>query len=106
MTAAVSRSPRKPITNSAPLQARMLSTISESIPMQGSQPEINDHWIAGPLQNLSLFASVINRAVDHAQVGDCLSLRRDFAPNSSYDLVLEMRDNLFDPATEDAQCWE
>ena len=70
-----------------------------------SQPEINDHWIAGPLQDLSSLASAIESALAHAKVGQCVSLRQDFAANSSYDLVLEMRDNLFDPAKEDPQCW-
>ena len=71
-----------------------------------SQPEISDHWIAGTLQELSSLASVIKGAVDHAKVGDCVSMRQDFAANSPYDLILEIRDNLFDPAKEDSQCWE
>ena len=71
-----------------------------------SQPEINDHWIAGPLQDLSSLASAIKNAVGHAKVGQCVSMREGFAANSPYDLVLEMRDKLFDPAEEDPQCWK
>ncbi len=70
-----------------------------------SSPEITDHWIAGPLANLSSLALAIARAADEVQVGQRISLRAMFAPESPYDLIFERREDAFDPAEEDPLCW-
>lgn len=69
------------------------------------RPEITDHWIAGPLQSLADLATLIDQAAERAQIGDSISLRQAFAPESTYDLVIEVRHEAFDPAREDPHCW-
>ena len=70
-----------------------------------SQPEITNHWIAGPLKDLSTLASLIESVADLSPVGERVSLRRLFAAESPYDLIVEVKDDGFDPAREDPQCW-
>lgn len=69
------------------------------------EPQIIDHWIAGPLSTLRELAHVVRLKVASAAVGEAFSLRDAFAPGSPYDLVLELRDDGFDPAKEDPACW-
>ena len=70
-----------------------------------SQPEITNHWIAGPLKDLSSLASLIENVADTSPVGERVSLRRLFAAESPYDLIVEVKDDAFDPARDDPQCW-
>jgi hypothetical protein len=67
-------------------------------------PQITDHWIAGPLSALRDLALVARSRVASAAVGAAFSLRDAFAPESPYDLVLELRADGFDPAKEDPAC--
>lgn len=64
-------------------------------------PQITDHWIAGPLDKLLALASTIEETIANQAVGERISLRPLFAPNSPYDLELEMRPKDFDPVSED-----
>jgi hypothetical protein len=68
-------------------------------------PQITDHWIAGPLSTLRDLANVVRSSAATAALGAVFSLRDAFAPGSPYDLVLELRDDGFDPAKEDPGCW-
>jgi len=70
-----------------------------------SHPEITSHWIAGALRDLSTLASLIESIADRSPVGERVSLRHLFAPESPYDLIDEVQDEAFDPAREDPQCW-
>jgi hypothetical protein len=69
------------------------------------QPERTNHWIAGPLKDLSTLASSIESVADTSPVGERVSLRRLFATESPYDLIVAVKDDAFDPAREDPQCW-
>jgi hypothetical protein len=73
----------------------------------GTWPEevITDHWIAGPLQSLVKLADHIDAAIASAGVGDQISVGAKFAPSSAYDIILELRENNFDPAEADEACW-
>jgi hypothetical protein len=70
-----------------------------------SEPEITDHWIAGPRTALDALALEIERTIADLPVGDAVSLRQVFASSSAFDLVLERRAEPFDPAEEDKACW-
>ena len=70
-----------------------------------SSPEITDHWIAGPLQELQELADSVDAYLVAALAGDCICLRALFAPSSSHELVLQVRDDDFDPAAADTACW-
>jgi hypothetical protein len=70
-----------------------------------SEPEITDHWIAGPRTALGALALEIERTIPELPIGGAVSLRQVFAPSAAYDLVLERRAEPFDPAEEDKACW-
>jgi hypothetical protein len=70
-----------------------------------TEPEITDHWIAGPRTAMDSLAQLIERSILGLAVGGSASLREAFAPRSAYDLVLELRGEPFDPASEDKECW-
>jgi hypothetical protein len=70
-----------------------------------ARAEINAHWIAGSLAELANLASLIEQWLGRARVGDTISLRASYAPDSSHELMLELRDEAFDPAREDPHCW-
>lgn len=67
--------------------------------------EITAHWIAGPLEEIAALADTMDICLSSASVGDCIFLRAAFAPTAPYELVLEVRDDTFDPATADTECW-
>ncbi|HTJ64346.1 MAG TPA: hypothetical protein VL899_11095 [Alphaproteobacteria bacterium] len=69
------------------------------------EPEITDHWIAGPPQDLARLAQLIVVAINDAKLGATESLRADYAPDSPFDLAIEVREEGFDPASEDKSCW-
>jgi len=64
-------------------------------------PEITEHWIAGPLKQLMALASDIGVLVPNSVVGQKLLFRHKFSPQSSYELLLEIKDDDFSPITED-----
>jgi hypothetical protein len=68
-------------------------------------PEINDDWIAGTLDDLNRLSGLIEGRVLRAEVSDMLRFRQDYAPASSHELTLDVREDEFDPATADAACW-
>lgn len=66
-----------------------------------NEPEITEHWIAGPLESLMMLAETIDEAVIKHEIGQSFSLRQAFSPSSPYDLELEIRSENFDPVSED-----
>jgi hypothetical protein len=69
-----------------------------------TNPEITDHWIAGPLHKLCELAELIESKIEKAKIGDEIKLREAFSPTSPYELVLEVKDDSFDPALADPAC--
>ena len=67
--------------------------------------EITDHWIAVPVSEIHRLAHLIASHLDTAIVGDCIFLCAEFAPSSSYEFVLEIETDNFDPAKADIDCW-
>jgi hypothetical protein len=68
-------------------------------------PQLNGDWIAGPLSFLTDLAQEIRSRLNAAAVGQTLSLRGFFEPSESYDLLLKIEPDSFDPAEADAGCW-
>jgi hypothetical protein len=68
------------------------------------QPIINEHWIAGTLDDLSRLATLIARRVSQAKEGDTFGVRSDFAPGEPYELFLRLESDGFDPASADEAC--
>lgn len=68
------------------------------------QTEITDHWIAGPLTELLRLATFIERSVQENVIGKRIALRSSFSPMSQYELILDVRNDAFDPALADLTC--
>jgi hypothetical protein len=62
---------------------------------------MDDHAIQGPLTELERLAGLIERNVEGLQPGNEVRIREEFAPSAEYALVLELRDDSFDPASMD-----
>lgn len=60
------------------------------------------HAIRGSLADLERLARTIEARVNEAGPGQRIRIREDFATNSPYSLVLEVREDGFDPATGDS----
>ncbi|WP_421567531.1 hypothetical protein [Stenotrophomonas sp. PD6] len=62
---------------------------------------IDDHWIAGRLTDLLGLAAYIEEWIGTSKVGDGLSVRSFFSPESPYDLWLRVGRDDFDPSSLD-----
>ena len=65
------------------------------------QTEITEQWIGGPLVDLLRLATFIERSAQANVVGKCVALRSNFSPMAPYELILDVRDDAFDPASAD-----
>jgi hypothetical protein len=61
----------------------------------------DDHAIRGPLPELKRLATIIEMKLMAAQMGETIRIQDEFAANSPYALVLEIREDGFDPAEAD-----
>ena len=68
------------------------------------QTEITEQWIGGPLVDLLRLATFIERSAQANVVGKCVALRSNFSPMAPYELILDVRDDAFDPASADPTC--
>ncbi|MEP6935906.1 MAG: hypothetical protein ABI988_18530 [Nitrospirota bacterium] len=66
------------------------------------QTEITEQWIGGPLVDLLRLATLIERSAQDNVVGKCIALRGNFSPMAPYELLLDVRDDGFDPASADS----
>lgn len=62
---------------------------------------IDDHWIAGRLEDLLALAGYLDEWLVTAQPGMSLSARSFHAPSGPYDLCLYLMEPAFDPASLD-----
>jgi len=65
------------------------------------QSEITRDWIAGPLPELLGLAAWIEQCVKANVVGKRIGLRSNFSPLSPYELIMDVRDESFDPGLAD-----
>ena len=63
------------------------------------QTEITEQWIGGPLVDLLRLATLIEQSAQNNVVGKCIALRSNFSPMSPYELILDVRDDAFDPGS-------
>ncbi len=68
------------------------------------QTEITDEWIAGALPDLLNLAGLIELNVKANVVGRRIALRSSYSPLAPYDLILDVREDAFDPASADPAC--
>lgn len=74
--------------------------------MTRPEPGMDNHAIFGPLSSLNRLAEAITRSVERANPGDHARIHDDFAADAQYSLVLDVRDDGFDPASADAAVGE
>jgi hypothetical protein len=60
-----------------------------------------DHAIRGPLTDLARLAKLIEAKLATARPGSSVRIHEEFAADSPYALVLDLREDGFDPATAD-----
>ena len=69
--------------------------------MTWPEPGFDDHAIRGPLPELARLARLIESKVSLAQPKTEIRIREEFADNSPYALIIEIREDGFDPADAD-----
>lgn len=62
---------------------------------------IDGHWIAGRLNDLLALVTYIEEWVFGSRVGESLAIRSFFSPGSSYDLLVTVEVDGFDPSSLD-----
>jgi hypothetical protein len=65
--------------------------------MTWAEPGIDDHAIHGPLPKLAELALIVERRLASARPGDRITIRDEFAPNADFSIVLDIREDGFDP---------
>jgi hypothetical protein len=68
------------------------------------QPEITEQWIGGPLVDLLRLATLIEQSAQANVVGKRIALRANFSPIAPYEIILDVREDTFDPASADPTC--
>ncbi|MDB4981104.1 MAG: hypothetical protein JWM82_1856 [Myxococcales bacterium] len=63
---------------------------------------MDDHAIQGPLEELERLADLVAGKLEDLQPGNEVRIKEEFAPSADYALVLELRDDGFDPASMDS----
>ncbi len=64
---------------------------------------LDSHAIRGSLAALTHLAELVEAKLATAQAGEPISIREDYAPESRYSLVLDVRDDWFDPSSKDRE---
>ena len=61
----------------------------------------DEHAIRGPLQDLKRLATIVERKLLEAKPGETVRIHGEFEANSPFALILEVREDGFDPADAD-----
>jgi hypothetical protein len=69
--------------------------------MMWPEPGLDDHAIHGSLADLKRLANIVENRLAVVQEGDSVRIQDEFAANTPYALVLEVRKDDFDPADAD-----
>jgi hypothetical protein len=70
--------------------------------MTWDKPNITSHAIAGTLADIRRLASIVEKGLGQVQSG-LFVIREEYAPGAEYAIVLDVREDGFDPATLDPQ---
>lgn len=68
------------------------------------QAEITDQWIGAPVADFYHLASSIDQSVQPNMIGRRIALRANFSPMAPYELIVDVREDAFDPASADPAC--
>jgi hypothetical protein len=64
---------------------------------------MDSHAIRGSLPALTHLAELVEAKLASAQPGEPITIREEYAPESRYSLVLDVRDDGFDPSSKDRE---
>lgn len=62
---------------------------------------MDGHAIHGPLTDLERLATLVEEKIAKLELGQRARIREEYASTSEYTLVMELRDETFDPASAD-----
>jgi hypothetical protein len=71
--------------------------------MTWREPGIDGHAIRGSVADLTHLAELVEAKLATAQPGEPITIREEFAPESRYAVLLDVRPDGFDPATTDRE---
>lgn len=71
--------------------------------MTWRDPGFDGHAIRGSLDDLTRLAELVEAKLASIQAGETIRIREDYAPNSPFALVLDVRADGFDPASTDRE---
>jgi hypothetical protein len=69
--------------------------------MTWPEPGFDHHAIRGSMPNLKRLAAIVEAKLAVAQAGEAVCIREEFAANTPYALILDVREDDFDPAQAD-----
>jgi len=69
--------------------------------MTWPEPGFDDRAIRGPVADLARLAALIETKLATARPGSIVRIQKEFANDSPYALVLDLREDGFDPAAAD-----
>jgi hypothetical protein len=81
------------------------TSITDRIPnleiMTWPEAGFDAHAIRGPVSDLARLATLIEAKLETARPGSTVRIQEEFATDSPYALVLDLREDEFDPAAAD-----
>jgi hypothetical protein len=72
--------------------------------MTWTEAMLDGHAISGTLEDLSRLSSIIDARLASGTTGQSLRVGSEYAPNSEYDLEIQIAADGFDPAAADPCC--
>ena len=69
--------------------------------MTWSEAGFDDHSIHGSLADLAQLAELVEQAIESSSPGQIARIQDEYSPSSPYSLVLDVREDDFDPASAD-----
>jgi hypothetical protein len=71
--------------------------------MTSDKPGIDGHSIHGSQQDIARLAKLVRAKLQAAKPGDQIVISAEYDPAVEYSVVLDVRDDSYDPASEDPQ---
>jgi hypothetical protein len=74
--------------------------------MTSPDAAVDKEGIRGSLSDLARLATLVESKLASVQAGERVRIQDEFASNSSYELILDVRQDAFDPSSADPALWE
>jgi hypothetical protein len=72
--------------------------------MTWTAPQLDNHVIAGRLEDLARMADLVESKIASTPVGAVFTIGREYAPTSVYYLEVQLMESGFDPSAADPNC--